>query len=197
VIGKLAGTVDSRGDGWVVVDVGGVGYHVHGSGRTLAALPGTGKPVKLWVDTLVRDDRIQLFGFADAGERDWFRLLQTVQGVGPRVALAILSVLAPAELAQAVLASDRALVSRANGVGPKLAQRICAELKDKVGGVTLGVGAVSQPVEGHEADAVSVLVNLGYGRAESFAAVAGASRALGGRPSVEVLVRAGLRELAR
>lgn len=195
MIGKLAGTVDSQGDGWVIVDVGGVGYLVNASTRTLGLLGPSGNPARLWVETRVNDERIVLYGFHDAAERDWFRLLVSVQGVGPKVALAVLGVLGPDGLARAVAAGDKVAVSRANGVGPKLAQRIVTELKDKVA-VTLpeAAGAVA-PGPGDEA--ISALVHLGYSRSEAYQAVAGAVHSLGPAARLEELVRAGLRELAR
>jgi Holliday junction DNA helicase RuvA len=183
MIAKLSGLLDSVGEGWAIVDVGGVGYIVQASTKTLSTLPPPGKPVRLHVETQVRDEKPVLFAFAEAGERDWFRTLLTVQGVGPKVALAILSVLDAAGLARAVAAGDKAAVARASGVGPKLAQRVCAELKDKiVGGIEVGaLPAAAGETGGPEADAVSALVNLGYGRSEAFAAVTGAARTLGGR----------------
>lgn len=195
MIGRLAGLVDETGEGWAILDVGGVGYQVAASSKTLAALPGPGKPARLLVETQIRDDRIVLYGFHDRAEREWFRLLQTVQGVGPKVALAVLSVLTTEELVRALAAGDKASVGRASGVGPKLAARIVAELKDKA--PDLGAPSLAAEAGTPERDAVSVLVNLGYGRSEAFAAVAGAARGLGEGVSVEVLVRAGLKELGR
>lgn len=200
MIGKLTGLVDSTGDDWAILDVGGVGYLVFASGRTLGLLPPPGGGATLWIETHVREDHIHLFGFADPAEHDWFKLLHSVQGVGAKMALAILSVLPPHDLVRAIAAQDKAALSRAHGVGPKLAGRIASELKDKAGGMALGpvaavngsgkaVGAVSE-------DAVSALVNLGYRRAEAFAAVAKASGDLGSGASVESLIKAGLKELA-
>jgi Holliday junction DNA helicase RuvA len=197
VIGKLTGTVDSQGDGWVVLDVGGVGYLVGASSRTLGALPAAGKPARLLIETRVTDERIVLYGFKDTAERDWFRLLQAVQGVGPRVALAVLGTLGTEDLARAVAAGDKAAVARANGVGPKLAQRIVTELKDKVGASLATPAGDGPDTGGNGADAISALVNLGYGRSEAFAAIAGVARTLGVDARVEELVRAGLKELAR
>jgi len=199
LIGKLTGTVDSTGDDWVILDVGGVGYLVFCSGRSLGLLPPPGGGATLWIETHVREDHIHLYGFAETVERDWFRLLHSVQGVGAKMALAILSVLSPADLVRAIAAQDKASLTRANGVGPKLAGRIASELKDKAGGIALGpVGAVNGVAAGSEVseDAVSALVNLGYRRAEAFAAVAKASGELGARASVESLIKAGLKELA-
>lgn len=199
MIGKLTGIVDSTGDDWVILDVGGVGYMVFCSGRTLGLLPPPGGAAVLWIETHVREDHIHLFGFAETAERDWFRLLHSVQGVGAKMALAVLSVLPPNELVRAIAAQDKAALSRANGVGPKLAGRIASELKDKAGGMALGpVEAANGTAGGGEVseDAVSALVNLGYRRAEAFAAVAKASGELGAKASVESLIKAGLKELA-
>jgi Holliday junction DNA helicase RuvA len=155
----------------------------------------------LTVETHVREDHIHLYGFPDEAERDWFRLLTTVQGVGAKVAMAILGVMGPDELLQAIAAGDRAGLTRAAGVGPKLASRVVAELKDKVGGIALGGGAVTEMValagSSRAGDAVSALVNLGYRRAEAFGAVATAARDLGTEAPVESLIRGGLRELSR
>ncbi|MEX0814595.1 MAG: Holliday junction branch migration protein RuvA, partial [Dongiaceae bacterium] len=140
MIAKLTGILESAGSDWAVVDVAGVGYLVHCSARTLARLQGVGGAVSLLIETHVRQDHIHLYGFLDAAERDWFRLLTTVQGVGSRVALAVQSVLPPDELVQAILVQDRAGLTRANGVGPKLAGRIVAELQDKVAGLSFGRG---------------------------------------------------------
>ncbi|MBM3601240.1 MAG: Holliday junction branch migration protein RuvA [Alphaproteobacteria bacterium] len=213
MIAKLRGLLDSTGQGsgqgaagpgWAVIDVAGVGYHVFASGRTLGRLPPAGGTVSLIVETHVREDHIHLYGFADAGERDWFRLLCGVQGVGAKTALAVLTAVAPGELAQAVAAQDKAMLTRADGVGPKLAQRIVNELKDKVGGIALGqaalgspAGAPATPEQGAGGDAVSALVHLGYGRSEAFGAVASAQRRLGDAASTEALIRAGLKELSQ
>ena len=199
MIGKLTGIVDSTGDDWAILDVGGVGYLVFCSGRSLGLLPAPGGAAMLWIETHVREDHIHLFGFAETAERDWFRLLNSVQGVGAKMALAILSVLPPAELVRAIAAQDKASLSRANGVGPKLAGRIASELKDKAGAMAFGPAtAVNGAKAGGEVseDAVSALVNLGYRRAEAFAAVAKASGDLGAKASVESLIKAGLKDLA-
>ena len=201
---RLKGLLDEVGEDTVIVDVGGGGYLVYCSSRTLGALPGVGEAVRLEIETHVREDHIHLYGFLDKSERDWFRLLTTVQGVGARVGLAILSVLAPDALTQAVAAQDKAAVARANGVGPKLAQRIVSELKDKVGGMALGPVAAAKPAAGQTApadagateDAVSALVNLGYGRSDAFTAVAKAARS-GEGSDVSSLIRLALRELGR
>ncbi len=205
MIGKLSGLMDSSGAGWAIVDVSGVGYVVHCSGRGFAALPGQGEPVSLWIETHVREDHIHLYGFPEAAERDWFRLLSTVQGVGARMALAILSVLAPDELIQAIAAQDQRALTRANGVGPKLAARIVRELKDKAGQFALGpsaalAGAAASNGDAGAAplseDAISALVNLGYQRGEAFGAVAHATRSLGAEAPLEAVIKAGLKELS-
>ena len=202
MIAKLSGQLDSVGVDWAVVEVGGVGYLVYCAGRTLRTLPEPGSPVRLFVETHVREDHIHLYGFIDEAERDWFRLLQTVQGVGARVALAILTVLGPADLVHAVAAQDKAAISQANGVGGKLAGRIISELRDAMGDLVLGpaatagAGAPLAP-RGAEVDAISVLVNLGYPRTEAVGAVTGAARRLGADAEVDALIRAGLRELSR
>ena len=200
MIAKLAGVLDSVGGDWAVVDVAGVGYLVYCSARTLRTLPAPGAPVRLFVETHVRQDHIHLFGFVDESERDWFRLLQTVQGVGARVALAILAALGPSDLVAAIAAQDKAAVSQANGVGGKLAGRIVAELRDSMGDLALGTVAALDAARVHggpEADAVSALVNLGYRRTEAVAAVAGAARQLGAGARLDALVRTGLQELGR
>lgn len=205
MIARLTGKIEPLGEDRVVVDVGGVGYLVFCSGRTLVRLPADGSTAQLQIETHVREDHIHLYGFADIGELEWFRLLTTVQGVGAKVALAILTVLGPDELLQAVAAADKAAVSRANGVGPKLAGRIVTELKDKVGGIALGaaaaIRAIGAPVApaagGIDEDAVSALVNLGYGRSEAFGAVARAGGRLGQGVPLGDLIRAGLEELSQ
>jgi Holliday junction DNA helicase RuvA len=195
MIALLAGVVDQVASDALVLDVNGVGYLVFCSSRTLARAPARGERLRLLVETHVREDHIHLYGFLDEAERNWFRLLTTVQGVGARLALALLGVLAPDALAQAIMAQDRATLARADGVGPKLAQRIANELKDKVGGITLGPAAA--PADGAAADAVSALVNLGYQRGDAFAAVTTAARRLGQSAALDVLIRAGLKELGR
>lgn len=197
MIARLRGLVDQLSATTAVIDVNGVGYLVACSGRTLAQLR-QGQEAVLQVETHLREDGIYLYGFADAAERDWFRLLQTVQGVGARVALAILSALAPDALVQAIASGDRVAITRADGVGPKLAVRVLTELKDKAGGIALGTVARADPKAPPSStnDAVSALVNLGYGRSEAFAAVAKAGKALGEGASLDALIRAGLKELA-
>jgi len=200
MIAMLAGIVDQvTGDG-VVLDVNGVGYLVFCSGRTLARVPGRGERMRLLVETHVREDHIHLYGFAEEAERSWFRLLTTVQGVGARLALAVLGTLAPDALVTAIMAQDKAALARADGVGGKLAQRIASELKDKVGNIALGPAAQAMPEDGDAAatsDAVSALVNLGYQRSDAYGAVAAASRRLGPQAALDALIRAGLKELGR
>lgn len=203
MIAKLAGIIDQVEADAVVVDVGGVGYLAYCSTRTIGRLPPPGSPARLLIETHVREDHIHLYGFADAGEREWFRRLTTVQGVGARLALAILSTTAPEPLALAILAQDKAALTRAEGVGPKLAARIVNELRDKVSGIAATTapataGQASPDGEtGPAADAVSALVNLGYRRAEAFGAVAAAAQRLGTGAETGALIRAGLQELAQ
>lgn len=206
MIGKLTGTVDSVTGDAAIVDVNGVGYVVHASNRTLGQLGGSGALVSLLIETQVREDAINLYGFAEKSERDWFRLLTTVQGVGAKVALAILGVLSPDDLSLAIAAQDKAAITRAPGVGPKLGARIVAELKDKAGSVAndLSVGAVrntalngAKPGAVPAEDAVSALVNLGYRRAEAYAAVAKGARDLGDKATLDGLIRFGLKELSQ
>lgn len=202
MIAKLAGILDQIAADSAIVDVSGVGYLAFCSTRTLGRLPPVGSPVRLLIETHVREDHIHLYGFIDTAERDWFRLLTTVQGVGARLALAVLSVLGPAELGLAILSQDKASLARAEGVGQRLAARIVNELRDKAGGLAISAQAPSTPslaepvAEGPAADAVSALVNLGYRRAEAFGAVATAVRRLGPAAAAEELIRAGLQELA-
>lgn len=203
MIAMLAGIVDQLGTDNLVLDVNGVGYLVFASTRTLGRAPGRGEPLRLLIETHVREDHIHLYGFVDEGERGWFRLLTTVQGVGARLALAILSVLAPDALTNAILAQDKAALTRADGVGPKLATRIVTELRDKVGALAIGpaAGTSSARAAAAEAsaagDAVSALVNLGYSRSDAFGAVAEAARRLGPEPSLDALIRVGLKELGQ
>jgi holliday junction DNA helicase RuvA len=205
VIGKLKGVVDAYGEDFVVIDVHGVGYVVHCSSRTLQNLPKTGEAAVLSIETHVREDMIRLYGFRSDVEREWFRLLQTVQGVGAKVALGILSVLDPASLATAIATGDKAAVSRGPGVGPKLAARIVAELKDKAPAfapVDPTLIRLSEAVDERKApvpvtDAISALVNLGYGQPQASAAVAAALKQAGEEAEAKTLIRLGLRELAR
>jgi Holliday junction DNA helicase RuvA len=196
MIGKLTGQIDEVGEGHVILDVNGVGYLVFASARTLARLGGKGSGAGLLIETHVREDHIHLYGFADAAERDWFRLLGTVQGVGARLALAILSTLEPQALADAISAADRASLTRAPGVGPKLAARVIAELKDKVGAAPVARPAFAAAGRGAGEDAISALVNLGYRRGEAFGAVNHALQRLGPEAPVEALITAGLKELS-
>ena len=197
MIAKLRGVLDSLGDGWAVVDVGGVGYLTYCSAGTLASLPQRGQEVSLTIETVVREDHIHLYGFASEQERDWFRLLQTVQSVGARLALAILGALPATELAACIAAQDKAGLTRAPGVGPKLAARILSELKDKVPSLP-GAAPTATKVDGTaNADAIAALVNLGYRPTEAHGAVSGAARTLGAEAPVEALIRAGLKELAQ
>ncbi|WP_313803996.1 Holliday junction branch migration protein RuvA [Sphingobium sp.] len=202
MIAKLKGRLDSTGPDHAIIDVGGVGYLVGASSRTLAALGPVGEAVTVHTEMLVSDDAIRLVGFARAEERDWFRLLTSVQGVGSRVALAILSALEPAELHRAVATGDKAMIARANGVGPKLAQRIANELKDKIGAVptpagAIGAGLAGLPTGSHGADAISALQNLGFRPAEASSAVAAAEEELGEGASLDALVRLALRKAAK
>lgn len=203
MIAKLSGIVDQIIADAAVIDVGGVGYLVFGSGRTLGLLPPPGQPARLLIETHVREDHIHLYGFIDAAERDWFRLLTTVQGVGARLALAILTVVAPDALTLAIVAQDRAMLARAEGVGPRLAARIVNELQNKVGSLALGAAPAaggtpaSGAVSGAVADAVSALENLKIGRAEALGAVSAAARRLGDGATVEDLIAAGLREVGQ
>src|SRR5215469_1540158 len=176
-----------------VVDVNGVGYLVFASSRSLAKAPKRGAPLRLLIETHVREDHIHLYGFADEAERDWFRLLTTVQGVGAKIALALLSAVAPEQLATAIAAQDKAALTEAEGVGPKLGQRIVSELKDKVGGIALGP-VIATPMAA-ASEAVSALVNLGYPRSDAYAAIAAASRRLGAAASLDALIRSGLKDL--
>ncbi len=202
MIGKLTGKLDDTGEDWALIDVSGVGYIVFASRRTLGWLGDSGGACSLLIETHVREDHIHLFGFVDAAERDWFRLLCTVQGVGAKVALSVLSILPPEELVQAIAAQDKTALTRANGVGSKVAGRIVTELKDKAGSIALGPVAVvagvgvASSAGGVSEDAVSALVNLGYRRTEAFGAVARVTSQLGSDTPVERLITAGLKELA-
>jgi holliday junction DNA helicase RuvA len=205
MIGKLKGVIDSYGEDFIVLDVNGVGYLVHCSARTLQELPGVAQPATLSIETHVREDQIKLFGFVTDVEREWFRLLQTVQGVGAKVALSVLSTLKPAELASAIAVRDKAMVARTPGVGPKVAERIVTELKDKApayASVDPAVIRLSGAVEDRRApqpivDAVSALINLGYGQPQAAAAIAAAARSAGEGADTARLIRLGLKELAK
>jgi holliday junction DNA helicase RuvA len=201
VIAKLAGLIDSIGDAGCVIDVGGVGYQVFCSARTLRALPRPGEAAKLLIETHVREDHIHLYGFATDTERRWFLALQTVQGVASRIALSLLSTLAPGEIAQAIAAGDKAVLTQAPGVGAKLALRLITELKDKIAQLPgfAVVEAAGGGMAGDEvaADAISALVNLGYRRVEAVDAVRQAARELGANAALPALIRGGLKELGR
>jgi len=205
MIARLKGLVDCLGDDFAVIDVGGVGYLVFCSGRTLARLQ-AGQAASLHIETHVREDHIHLYGFAEAGERDWFTLLTTVQGVGAKVALAILSVAGPEQLLQTIAAQDKTLLTRASGVGPKLAVRILTELKDKAGRMALGgfapaatANAAPMPVAGGGVmeDAISALANLGYRRLEAFEAVGAVAREQGEGADASTLIRLSLKRLGK
>ena len=205
-IARLRGLIDDVGLDGVLVDVGGVGYPVLVSTRTRAALPGQSEAATLLIETQIREDAVTYFGFIDRAERDWFRTLTTVQGVGGKVALNILSVLDPDRLARAIMAQDRAQLSRADGVGPKLAVRLVTELKDRAAAWGLGAAPVQNSVKAEAAppppaagpveDAVSALINLGYKRNDALGAVVTASRKLGDAASASDLIRGGLKEIS-
>jgi Holliday junction DNA helicase RuvA len=205
MIGKLTGILDSIGADWAIIDVGGVGYLVHASTRTLTSLPARGERIILFIETQVREDRIQLLGLTSETEREWFRLLLGVPGVGNKVALGVLGTLKPADLASAVALGDRGAIARAPGVGPKVAQRIVAELKDKVpafGEVDAAHVALRNALDDAKAprpvaDAVSALVNLGYGEVQASAAIAAAMNSADQGAPAEKLIRLGLKELAK
>ncbi len=205
MIGKLKGVVDAYGEDFVIVDVQGVGYVVHCSSRTLQNLPKVGEAAVLSIETHVREDMIRLYGFRSDQEREWFRLLQTVQGVGAKVALGILSVLDPGGLGTAIATGDKAAIARAPGVGPKLASRIVAELKDKAPAfsavdpalIRLSDAVAERTAPAPVSDAVSALVNLGYAQPQASAAVAAALKQAGEAAEAKTLIRLGLRELAR
>lgn len=200
MIARLSGAVGELGEDFAIIDVGGVGYLVFCSSRTLSRMPAVGSSVRVEVETHVREDHIHLYGFIDVTEHAWFRLLTTVQGVGARVGLAILSALTAEELVQAVAAQDKAAVARANGVGPKLAGRIVTELRDKVGGIAIGSAGTIGDVPATDAngeEAISALVNLGYSRGDAFNAIAKAGKELGEGAPLESLIRFGLQEMTQ
>lgn len=204
MIGKLKGTIDSYGDDHVILDVHGVGYQVHCPSRILQGLPRAGEAAVLFIETMVREDMIRLFGFSSEAEREWFRILLTVQGVGAKVALGILGILKATEVANAIALGDKASISRAPGVGKRVAERILTELKDKApsfASVDQETISVSQTVKDQVAarpvaEAVSALTNLGYAQAQASAAVAKAMQSAGEDASTETLIRLGLKELA-
>jgi Holliday junction DNA helicase RuvA len=205
MIGKLTGVVDSFGEDFVILDVNGVGYLVTCSAKTLEALPMRGERSTLFIETQIREDQIRLLGFMSEVEREWFRLLLTVQGVGPKVALAVLGTLNVSELASAVALQDKAMIARTPGVGPKVAARIAAELKDRAPGIVgVDMGVIRLQSELGDkiaprpaADAVSALVNLGYGQMQASAAIASAMREAGDGAETARLIRLGLKELSR
>jgi holliday junction DNA helicase RuvA len=205
MIGRLRGRVDGRGlddrgGGWALIDVGGVGYMVEGSARMLENLPADGEAVSLAIETYVREDQLRLFGFTSEEERSWFRLLMGVQGVGAKVALAIQGVLSASDLTQAIAAEDKAMVARAPGVGPKVAQRIVQELKDKIPEAQF-IANAGQPMEGADGkllqEALSALTNLGYQRVQANQALMAARATLGDEAdSIEALIKQALKEMA-
>ncbi|MDD2878384.1 MAG: Holliday junction branch migration protein RuvA [Acidiphilium sp.] len=203
MIGKLTGVAEQIEDGHCLIDVNGVGYVVFMSARSLAALPAPPSRTSVLIETQVREDAITLYGFIDAAERDWFRLLTTVQGVGAKVALALLSAVPPDKLAGAIIAADRAAITRAPGVGPKLAARLIAELRERVGAMPTGAGFGTVPIVTIVAapsvagDAISALTNLGYRRGEAEQTVAASLATLGADAALDTLIRDGLRRLAR
>lgn len=201
MIGKLTGILDSLYDGYVILDVGGVGYRVFCSAKTVAKLPTVGHTASMWIETQVREDHIHLFGFADATEQQAFTILTTVQGVGARVGLAILSALSANEMQMAVMTGDAKAFTRASGVGPKLATRIVTELKNKMG--TLGsnetmvvLGSTDTSSGSAMEEAISALVNLGYGKSEAGMAVATIIRQNPEAKTAE-LIRLALKELGK
>ena len=205
MIGKLRGVIDAYNEDSVIIDVHGVGYLVHCSVRTLQSLPAPGEAATISIETWVREDQIRLYGFATDLDREWFRILTGVQGVGAKVALAVLGTLKVADLANAIALGDKAQIARAPGVGPKLAQRLVIELKDKAPAFANVDPAVVR-LQGDLAErraplpvseAVSALVNLGYGEIQASAAIAAATRAAGDKATTESLIRLGLKELAR
>lgn len=211
MIAKLTGVIDNVQEQTAIVDVNGVGYLVHASGRTLSRIGTRGSAVSLLIETVVREDAFTLYGFADAAEKEWFQILCTVQGVGAKVALAILSAVLPEQLPMVIAAQDKAALRRADGVGDKLAVRIVTELKDKAGKLALGAAATQQAASAAKGkgtgaavdlprsisnDAVSALINLGYGRAEAFSAVARVIAVRGENAPLADLIRDGLKELS-
>lgn len=202
MIGKLRGIVDELSDDSLILDVGGVGYHVFVSSRLLATLS-IGEMTNLTIEMNVREDHIHLYGFPDKIERDWFRLLATVQGVGNKTGLAILAAYSPTKLVQAIMAKDIAAFKAISGIGPKLAERIVVELKDKVLKMPTSEFTISSastnhqpPATNHQNDAISALVNLGYNRSDAYGAVTKAIKNAGENPTIDVLIRLGLKEMA-
>ncbi len=205
MIGKLKGVIDSYGDDFVILDVQGVGYHVQCPSRVLQGLPSPGEAATLSIETYVREDQIRLFGFASDLEREWFRMLMTVQGVGAKVALGVLGIMRPTELANAIALGDKAAIARAPGVGKRVAERIATELKSKApafadadaGLIQANAAIEDKAAPRPVADAVSALVNLGYGQPQAAAAVAAAQRAAGEDAETSKLIRLGLKELSQ
>lgn len=197
MIARLRGLLTDFGADFAVIDVSGVGYLVSASSRTLSALGAVGEEVVLHTEMLVAEDFIRLVGFTTAAERDWFRLLTSVQGVGARVALAILSALSIDEVHRAVASGDHAMIARAQGVGPKLALRIANELRDKAGSIALGSGAAALPKGSQSHDAISALINLGFRPSDAAAAVAKAEADVGPEAGFDLLVRTALKTAAR
>jgi Holliday junction DNA helicase RuvA len=199
VIAQLTGRVEALEEGRCIIDVNGVGYLVHASTRTLAALPAAPDMARLLVETHVREDAILLYGFADSAERDWFRLLTTVQGVGGRVALSVLSALSPRDLVAAIASGDRASLTRAPGVGARLAVRLLTELRDKVGAMPSAPGFVAPPVATPSIaeDAISALLNLGYRRPEVQPVVTRVIERLGEPALLDAVIRDSLKDLAQ
>ncbi|MCI5049305.1 MAG: Holliday junction branch migration protein RuvA [Rickettsiales bacterium] len=203
MIGKLKGIIDTLEEDHVIIDVNGVGYVVYCSSKTLAQLPSAGEATILIIETHVREDHIHLYGFQNAVERDWFRLLVTVQGVGVRMGLAILGTFSPDQIANTIAAQDKKMMTQVSGVGPKLAERIITELKNKVASLPTSTQVIDHPTKtsaaqagsGVSEDAVSALVNLGYGRSEAFAAIARISNEQN-KDALDILIREGLKELA-
>lgn len=201
MIAKLTGIIDEIGSDNIVLDVQGVGYLVFASSRTITAIGGVGDGATIYTEMQVSETDMRLMGFASGSERDWFRLLVSVQGVGGKVALAILSALEPGEISRAIATGDKAMITRANGVGPKLALRIVNELKDKVGGIAtdpiVGVGGPIHQASSNSADAVSALQNLGFKPVEASAAVAAADAEVGEGATLDALVRLALKKAAK
>lgn len=200
MIAKLSGLLDSTGPDWLIVDVGGVGYHVFASGKTLAQLPAIKEKCSLLIETVIRNEQPHLFGFSEETERSWFRMLLNIQGVGAKVALALLTALSPEELHKAILTQDQTMVTRADGVGPKLARRIVAELKGKTSffeeGLNQGISVISEGTNGMS-EAISALINLGYRRPEALEAIAKSSQTLGPEATTESLIKHGLSLLSQ
>lgn len=203
MIGKLKGRIDTVGEDFIILDVQGVGYLVHCSARTLRQLGQVGEAASLAIETHMREDSIRLYGFLSDAERDWFRLLQTVQGVGARVALALLGAMSPAELAAAIAGQDKAQIAKAQGIGPRLATRLIAELKDKapasatLGARQAGAGVDTQTESAGVQDAMAALLTLGYSRPQAAQAIAASQTTLGSAADAATLIRHALKQLSR